>query len=336
MTDSGTVLVLSDPYDTTADYVVDELNRRGHPVFRCDPGEFPARLSMTARLGVAWTGSLDLPERTIALADIGCAYYRRPTAFALAEHLGPQERRWAQRAARRGLGGVLAALPRWLNHPADIAYAEYKPVQLTAAAAAGLCVAPTLITNDPDQARAFVAEVGTAVYKPLAGGVITEEGVHKLTYANLVAAQDIDDSVRGTAHLFQAWVPKDHEVRLTVVDGEMFAVRIDGESENAHRDWRSDYPSLRYSITTVPVDVSAAVRQLLGRLRLRFGALDFVVGPDGSWTFLEINPNGQWAWLQDATGVPIAAALATAMTTDPSPAIGALPTGDSVQMDSLT
>ncbi len=56
------------------------------------------------------------------------------------------------------------------------------------------------------------------------------------------------------------------------------------------------------------------VRRLMQQLRLRFGALDFVVGPDGAWTFLEINPNGQWAWLQDATGLPIAAAIADALT----------------------
>ncbi|MGH3632711.1 MAG: ATP-grasp ribosomal peptide maturase, partial [Mycobacterium sp.] len=311
-----TVLVLTDPYDTTADYVVEELNRRGHPVFRCNPGDFPARLSLAAHLDGGWTGSLRLPERTVSLDGIGCAYYRRPSAFELPNHLNDEERRWARREARRGLGGVLAALPRWLNHPADMANAEYKPVQLALAGAVGLLVQATLITNDPDEARSFVAGVGAAVYKPLAGGTIAEEGVYKLTYANRITAADIDDSVRGTAHLFQAWVPKAYEVRLTVVDHQCFAVRIDGDSDATHLDWRTDYLSLRYAVTDVPVPVRQTVLRLLKRLRLRFGALDFVVGPDGSWTFLEINPNGQWAWLQDATGLPIAAAIADALMKD--------------------
>lgn len=311
-----TVLVLTDPYDSTADYVVEELNQREQPVFRCNPGEFPARLSLVVRLGGGWTGGLHLPERTVALDDIGCAYYRRPSAFELPEDLTEEERRWVRREARRGLGGVLATLPRWLNYPADMAHAEYKPVQLVLAEAVGLSVPPTLITNDPGDARSFVAGVGCAVYKPLAGGAIAEEGVHKLTYANRVTAADIDDSVRGTAHLFQAWAPKAYEVRLIVVDHRCFAVRIDGDSDAAHLDWRADYPSLRYAATDVPIPVRLAVGRLLERLRLRFGALDFVVGPDGSWTFLEINPNGQWAWLQDATGLPIAAAIADALTKD--------------------
>ena len=54
------------------------------------------------------------------------------------------------------------------------------------------------------------------------------------------------------------------------------------------------------------------------RLGLRFGALDFVVTPDDRWIFLEINSNGQWAWIEDATGQPVAAAIADALTRETS------------------
>jgi hypothetical protein len=37
------------------------------------------------------------------------------------------------------------------------------------------------------------------------------------------------------------------------------------------------------------------------------------VTPEGEWVFLEVNPNGQWAWLQDETGLPIASAIADAL-----------------------
>lgn len=53
--------------------------------------------------------------------------------------------------------------------------------------------------------------------------------------------------------------------------------------------------------------------ELLNRLDLRFGALDFVVAPDGDWWFLECNPNGQWAWIEAETAMPIAAALADSL-----------------------
>ncbi|MCX4451449.1 hypothetical protein [Streptomyces sp. NBC_01789] len=52
------------------------------------------------------------------------------------------------------------------------------------------------------------------------------------------------------------------------------------------------------------------MRRLMRRLGLRYGAADSVVGPGGGWTFLEVNPCGQWDWIQGATGLPIAEAIA--------------------------
>jgi len=309
-----TVLVLTHWFDPTADAVVEELNRREVPVFRYNPGDFPQRSALAATFGGGWTGSLHTPDRTLDLAKVGCVYHRRPTAFEFPEEMSEPERKWAAREARMGLGGVLATLPRWLNHPADIAQAEYKPVQLTAATAAGLRVPDTVITNDADTARSFLATAGRVVYKPLSGGGVAEDGTYRLIYATPVDADEIDESVTRTAHLFQAWVPKDHEVRLTVVDEQFHAARIDARSEAAAVDWRSDYDHLNYTVTEVPRDVRRATLALMRALRLRFGTLDFVVTPDGDWLFLEVNPNGQWAWIEDETGLPIAASIADALT----------------------
>lgn len=195
MGDERTVLVLTQPYDVTADYVVAELAARDVPVFRCDPGDFPQRLTLVARWGEGWRGSLRLPGRRTLLHNLGCAYYRRPTAFELPAHLTDEERRWAAREARMGLGRVLAAHPRWLNHPDDIARAEYKPSQLAAAGSAGLSVPPTLITNEPAAAERFVREHDGAVVKPLGSGVLTEAGTAKLIYTNRVHAEEVDHTV---------------------------------------------------------------------------------------------------------------------------------------------
>lgn len=101
------ILILTQPFDPTADCVVEELSRRGALVFRCDPGEFPTRLTLAARLGEGWTGSLRLPDRTLCLDRVGCVYYRRPSMFELPDDLA--EARWALAEARMGLGGVLSA-----------------------------------------------------------------------------------------------------------------------------------------------------------------------------------------------------------------------------------
>ncbi len=68
----------------------------------------------------------------------------------------------------------------------------------------------------------------------------------------------------------------------------------------------------------------------MGTLRLRYGALDFAVDGADRWWFLEVNPNGQWLWIEQATGQPIAAAVAVALSSirpagaDPSAAAATL------------
>lgn len=317
MRDEPTVLILTQPFDVTADGVVDELHRRRVPVFRCNPGDFPRDLTLVADLGVGWTGGFHLPDREVRLDEIGCAWYRRPTTFEFPDGLNTEERRWAQHEARRAVGGILAALPRWLNHPCDIARCEYKPVQLQMARAVGLTVPPTLITNDAEAARQFAKEHDQIVYKPLSSTGVSEQGSYKIVYTNRLTTDDITDTVSATGHLFQRWMDKAYEVRLTVIDDVFFAIRIDAESETSVVDWRTDYDNLCYTVIDVPRDVRDHVRGLLDLLRLRFAALDFVVTPSSEWVFLEVNANGQFAWLQDATGVPIAAAIADALTKGP-------------------
>lgn len=315
MSAAGSVLILTHPFDPTADKVVGELSRRGVPLFRCDAAEFPEKLSVGAELlGGNWSGQLQTVRRRLELDQVTGIYYRRPTTFEFQPELSEDERRWATIQARLGFGGLLASLDEWLNHPHRIGYAEYKPVQLRQAVACGLRVPRTLVTNHPERAQVFVADVGHAVCKPFGGaGVSDDDGFRRVFTTKVTADQCADPNITRTMHIFQEWVPKEYEVRVTVVDGRFFAARIDAASDAAHVDWRSDYHSISYTVTDTPDPVRLSVRALLDSLGLRFGALDFIVDPDGHWWFLECNPNGQWAWIEEETGMPIASAVADAL-----------------------
>lgn len=106
------------------------------------------------------------------------------------------------------------------------------------------------------------------------------------------------------------WVPKHHEARVIVVGTTLFTVAIHAESPASHVDWRSDHRSLRYEVVEPPADVVAAVLRLMKELGLVYGALDFVVTPAEQWVFLEVNPGGQFGWLQMHTGLPMTDTLA--------------------------
>ncbi|MCZ1009882.1 ATP-grasp ribosomal peptide maturase [Streptomyces lydicus] len=308
--DARPVAVVTNDDDPTADFVIAELHGRGVPVVRFDSGHFPATLSCSAHIGgstARWRGSLATPTRVAELDGVRALYYRRPSGFAF-PHLDDQDARFAAAQARYGLGGVLVSLPDclYVNHPHRIGDAEYKPAGLAAAAEAGFVLPPTLITNRPDDARAFVKEHGPVIYKPLATPLYLVDGHAQTVLVDEVAEDEIDDGIAGTMHLLQARVDKVADVRVTVIGARVFAVRID----SGLLDWRTDYTTHTYTPVEAPPGVERALFAYLRHFGLVFGAFDFTLSADGAWTFIECNPSGQWAWMEPPTGLPMTAALA--------------------------
>lgn len=287
-----TVLILTHPEDAHADAVEQHLQDHEVEVYRTDTTGLGGSLPLVAHLGGAapLTGRLGSCD----LAQVRCVWHRRPGEPGAQDEVAAAE-------LRAGIGGVLAGLP-YLNHPADMAAAALKPHQLVAAARCGLRVPETLIAT-----RVGAAEVhrqrhhGQVVVKPLsrgAAGRVTPDG---------------REGWSRPIHLTQQRIDKVHDIRMTVVDGRPFTVRID----SPHLDWRADPDECGYQLVQAPPRIAQKVGKLVTALRLRYAAIDFAVDRAGDWWFLEVNPNGQWLWLEQATGAPISRALAAALARTP-------------------
>ncbi|MGK4908329.1 ATP-grasp ribosomal peptide maturase [Streptomyces albus] len=302
-----TVLVLTRALDASSDLVIAELTERGVPVCRLDPGDFPGSLALGARIGPGvghWAGTLRGQHRDLTFEEVSAVYYRRPSPFRMHPDMTDQDTRWSQAEARAGFRGMLAALDCvWVNHPSRNAYAELKPVSLATAGRCGLFVPETIITNDPAEARAFVEALPgkTAAYKAMGpGGPTTYDGNAHALWTTQVRAEEITDAVSLTAHLFQQWVPKAYEVRVTAVGRRLFAAEIHAGSDASRIDFRTDYDSLTYRPCPVPEPVATGMHALLDALHLRYAACDFLVGQDdGRWYLVDVNPNGQWGFIPE-------------------------------------
>ncbi len=314
MTEERPVLVVTEADDPTADMVITELNRRNVPVVRFNPADIGTGLTVSARFGTCSAsigGQVRTPSRTADLARVRAVYWRRPTWPAFS-HLGPDDSRFAAAQARFGLGGSLYAMdyPLWVNHPLRIAAADYKPAQLALAQRLGLTVPPTLVTNDPAEAREFITGQGEVIFKPLRWTPYTRDGVPVTGWAAPVSADEMDESVRATPHLFQARVDKVADLRVLVVGRQTFAVRIESDL----LDWRKDYSSHTYTVEHLPGQVNKALGHYLEFLGLATGSFDLAIDRAGNYWWLELNPNGQWGWLESATGLPMSAAFADLLT----------------------
>ncbi len=317
-----TVLILSQEADAPTDAVVEELTRRGVPVFRADTSWFPQRLVLDAELdpdrldaGRRWRGMLATEHRCVELGEIRSIWYRDPGAFVFGTGLTDVERAYAHREARLGLGGVLAALPGlvWVNHPNRAADAMYKPLQLFTAAVCGLRVLPTLVTNSATAVRRFAAaRTGGVIQKSFGPNTVTEGGRLKVAYTRRLDDAALADlrGVDATATQVQEWMDKACEARVVVVGEQLFTIRITAASAASRVDWRADFDALSYEWIDTPPEVEQGVRAFMESLGLTYAALDFGIDADGQFVFFESNSSGQYGWLEAQTGAPITAALA--------------------------
>lgn len=126
------------------------------------------------------------------------------------------------------------------------------------------------------------------------------------------------DRVRQGPCFLQGKIRKRVDLRIVVADSTLLCVEI---ASQEHPDSRTDYRRrvrwLRHSACTLPAEVAGAIRRLLSAFRLRFAVVDMAITPAGEYVFFELNANGQWLWLEDATGLPIAGAIADALTAAP-------------------
>jgi len=194
---------------------------------------------------------------------------------------------------------------------ADI-QARNKPFQLAVASQVGMRVPSTLVSNDPDEIVKFMDSGSKEhIYKALTWYI---EPPDKMLYTAAVNADQVgadNEALQIAACIFQERIPKAYEVRATVVGELVFAARIKSQEVQAARlDWRKAQAKLEYKAHLLPSEINNQLLEMNRRLGLHFGAYDLIITPDDDAIFLEVNPLGQWLWLERATGLPVSQTLA--------------------------
>jgi glutathione synthase/RimK-type ligase-like ATP-grasp enzyme len=200
--------------------------------------------------------------------------------------------------------------------------AEYKPFQLSLARTSGLLIPETLITNDPDQIRqAFHKFGGRMIVKPVRTGFVDYGEEQHAVYTSRVLKQHLGDveSARICPSIYQPLLEKACDIRVTVVGDRLFVAEIDSQSDpDAAVDWRrTSNPDLPHRRGMLSASVAVGILRLTRLLGLTFAAIDLVRTPSGEYVFLEVNPNGQWLWLDDTLNLGITQAVADWLAAPP-------------------
>ncbi|MCR4320657.1 MAG: hypothetical protein NUV74_10030 [Candidatus Brocadiaceae bacterium] len=99
------------------------------------------------------------------------------------------------------------------------------------------------------------------------------------------------------------------DYRVTVIGEAIFSVKIEYKAEReASIDWRVIKDDIDFTLVEIPSDVEEKCREYVRSAGLIFGAID-LIEHEGNFYFIEINPNGEWGWLQKPHNIPIAQTL---------------------------
>ncbi|GHE42668.1 ATP-grasp ribosomal peptide maturase [Streptosporangium violaceochromogenes] len=317
------ILILASEDSSEAQWVSQILANRGMSPWWFDTSWFPSRASLTAQLtSFGWHGTITTSRSVIDLQAVSAVYYQQSQPFTFPVGLSEPELRFATIETRFGLGGLLSSLSaRWVSHPSNVADAEYRITQMTAATAVGLAVPASILTNEVTPAKQFIeTQDSGAVYKTIMHKIVSEESLVKLIHTTRVDSCTIDRRISLAPHLLQHNVDKAFDARIIVTSrGTCLGVAIRTDDSAARQDWTTRYDRLTYEPVKVPDEVARKCREFLAALHIEVGVFDFSVDSAGTWWFLEVNPCGAWAWLAEETGLPVAEAVADLLTEDNTP-----------------
>ena len=206
----------------------------------------------------------------------------------------------------------------WINRLKYAQIAENKFYQYHIAKQCDLNLPNQIVSNEIDQLKLFIEENGVCVVKTLAQEFYKDnDGVFKGLYVNKINVDSLNEFGDNENPItIQKYYDKLYEVRYTVVGDEHFVCKIESQkSLVANVDWRRYDIANTPHVAMIPPDaIREKVSSLMELLGLSYGAIDFIVTKENDWVFLEINPLGQWLWIEDLTGLDISGGIARFFT----------------------
>lgn len=306
------ILVFSDKFDNHSDYVLSKMIERQISFYRFNIDVESLLVSKIIFKNDNWL--LFNGTEWLDINEVKCVWFRRAFVELTLEQEFDQSsdfKIWRNEWEKALLGLYLQFNSKPCLNPLQKSYqTENKFFQLQIAKSIGFNIPETICTNEKQTLFDFAAKHEYVVFKTMEQSVYKDkDGSFKGIFANKIKNTDLEkfSEFGENPIILQNYVEKDYEVRFTVVNKEHFVCKIDSQkSEIAKTDWRRyDIAHTPHSIIKPPIQIEELVNTIMNKFGLVYGAFDFIVTPKGEWFFLEINPMGQYLWIEQLTGLQI-------------------------------
>lgn len=295
------ILIITHKLDYTADFVIVKLNERSIPYLRFNCEDY-LKYEITVRSDHICINGI---------SDFSAVWYRRVKLPEIQAD-NESERIYVLGEIDTFISNLWSVIDsKWLSNPFYVAQAENKLYQLKVASQVGFKVPRTLMTTRAEHLVNFLRQNDQTIIKPIGKGRIDYPNEKsKLIFTNIIP-NDLADSIEDytlTPAIFQEHIEKEYELRVTVISDDVYCARVNSQELSVTKlDWRR-HP-MKFVQYELPEEIKNKCIKMLRILNINFGAFDLIKNKSGEYIFLEVNPNGQWVWIEKDAGLTISESM---------------------------
>jgi len=312
------ILFITNRNDITSDYLINKLNKRNIDYYRLNTDDLISNVQVNFDFDKEEFNIIDnKKEKNINVKEVKSVYYRRPRLPNIESlSLSKSELNFVLNEITFLLEGLYKILRNrfWISPVFSIREAENKIYQLMMAKELGFKIPSSLISTNENEAKSFIARNDyDCIVKSIKSGFIADSDNPKIIFTSRLGKEQLGSLARinKCPTYFQERIEKKADIRATIVGEKVFAAKINSQLlEETKTDWRKG-PSHELSYENFELGEEFLIKSvnLVKLLGLNFGAIDFILDKKGDLTFLEINPNGQWVWIEERLGLNISEEL---------------------------
>lgn len=301
------ILIISNRSDIHAILVQKKLYTQGNDAQIFDLMEFSNDSLLDYQIGENPVREFKLgKESSINLGDVTSVWLRRPSYPQISKSvLKKEDRQFGSMEWINAIDGVLSLDAKYVNPP-ESQQAAIKPKQLEIARFCGLNIPETLITNNREKVEDFlIKHENRVIHKAMSAPS------HRFLDTRLWNEEDRQylPDLKLAPTMFQEYVTGVYDVRATVVGKEIFSVRITNLENSEMIDSRLNL-DLPYEPFEIPGEIKDRILDFMEKMGLVFGTIDLKINDNGEYVFFEINPQGQFLYVEVLTKLPIVQAVA--------------------------
>ncbi|MDU1978385.1 MAG: hypothetical protein E6726_08255 [Clostridium sp.] len=289
------ILIFTSSVDYTVDYIINKYSKQ-YIFYRINVDRFDKY-----EFNVSFNGGFTIKSRQweIKENEIYSIYYRKPMLPKLSEYNEIYHNMIARDIISYITGIVDAFDGKVLSRPSVLKKTENKVYQIKIAKRVGFGFPESSIGTSLENINQIIC--GEGIIKPLTTGKVINGNKCEIIQTSKID-REIEEDISLTPLYVQEYIKKSYEVRITIINNKVFPVKIKAFNSV---DWRVDQIKNEYDLIKIPKDIEYKCLEMMEIMGLSFGAFDFIVNEDNDYIFLEINPNGQWLWLEQKNGLNI-------------------------------